>query len=78
VAGAYRERRRDEDSGVNQLLLLPPAERYPRIRSAIAELEEARKELRAAPHNFGGHKETAIRAIEEAIRELREALRYAR
>ncbi len=32
--------------------------------------------MQKAPHNFGGHKADAIRASEEAVRQLRAALDY--
>jgi hypothetical protein len=56
---------------------LPPAE-HPHIRAAINELEQAKHELETAAHDFGGHRVQAIRAIDEAIKQLREALKYAR
>jgi hypothetical protein len=49
---------------------------HPRIASAIAALKDAREYMRAAPHDFGGHKAAAIRATDEAIRQLDFALRY--
>jgi hypothetical protein len=49
---------------------------HPRIASAIAALRDARAYMQAAPHDFGGHKAAAIRATDDAIRELSLALRY--
>jgi hypothetical protein len=49
---------------------------HPRIAKAIHQLEDAMDYMRAAPHDFGGHKEDAMRASEEAIKQLRLALRY--
>lgn len=49
---------------------------HPRIARAIEALREARSELASAPHDFGGHKAEAIRATDEAIRQLDFALRY--
>ena len=51
-------------------------ERHPRINSAIHALEDAREEMRAASHDYGGHRERALKACDAAIRELRECLRY--
>ena len=51
-------------------------EHHPHIRSAISELEEARRELQAAAHDFGGHRVEALRACDEAIHQLRLALQY--
>jgi hypothetical protein len=49
---------------------------HPRIAKAIAALKDARAYLEAAPHDFGGHKADAIRASDEAIRQLNLALAY--
>jgi hypothetical protein len=51
-------------------------ERHPHIRAAIRELQEARKELETAAHDFGGHRKEAIEAIDNALKQLREALEY--
>ncbi len=51
-------------------------EMHPRIARAIHQLEDAMEYMRAAPHDFGGHKADAMRASEEAIRQLRLALGY--
>jgi hypothetical protein len=49
---------------------------HPRIANAIAALKDAREYMRAAPHDFGGHKAAAIRATDEAVTLLNFALRY--
>ncbi len=49
---------------------------HPRIAAAIRQMEDAVAYMRAAPHDFGGHKEAAIRATEAAIAELRQALAF--
>lgn len=49
---------------------------HPRLAAAIAALRDARQYLVAAPHDFGGHKADAIRATDEAIRQLNFALAY--
>ena len=51
-------------------------ERHPHIRSAIRELQEAKHELQTADHDFGGHREDALKACDEAIRQLQQALQY--
>jgi hypothetical protein len=51
-------------------------EQHPRIHAAIKELEEAKKELQAAPHDFGGHRADAVVAVDKAIEQLRLALQY--
>jgi len=47
---------------------------HPRIATAIAALKDARAYMAEAPHDFGGHKAAAIRATDEAIRQLNFAL----
>jgi hypothetical protein len=49
---------------------------HPRLAAAITALRDARAYLEAAPHDFGGHKAAAIRASDEAIRQLNMALAY--
>jgi hypothetical protein len=49
---------------------------HPRIATAIAALRDAREYMQSAPHDFGGHKAAAIRATNEAIRQLDFALQY--
>jgi hypothetical protein len=51
-------------------------EQHPHIRAAIRELREARKELETAAHDFGGHKKEAIEAVDNAIKQLQDALQY--
>jgi hypothetical protein len=47
------------------------------IRGAIMALERAKTELQAASHDFGGHREEAIAACDNAIAQLKLALQYA-
>jgi hypothetical protein len=49
---------------------------HPRIAAAIAALRDARSYMVAAPHDFGGHKAEAVRACDDAIRQLNLALAY--
>ena len=49
---------------------------HPRIEKAINALEDAVAYMKAAPHDFGGHKEKAIVDCEKALKQLREALKY--
>lgn len=62
---------------VSSLAFTPRAiEPHPHINSAIVELQEARKELQTAAHDFGGHRVEAMRAIDNAIKQLQIAKRY--
>jgi hypothetical protein len=49
---------------------------HPRLAKAIEALKDARAYLSEAPHDFGGHKAAAIRATDDAIRQLNFALAY--
>jgi hypothetical protein len=49
---------------------------HPRIAKAIEALKDARAYMQAAPHDFGGHRVEAIRASDDAIRQLNFALAY--
>ena len=62
-------------AGIN---LLAQNERamHPRIAAAIAAIKDARAYMQEAPHDFGGHKAAAIRASDDAIRQLNLALAY--
>jgi flagellar basal body-associated protein FliL len=51
-------------------------ERHPKIHHAIVALEEAKLELKSAAHDFGGHREAALKECDAAIVELRLALQY--
>jgi hypothetical protein len=53
-----------------------PPEPHPHIRGALRELREARRELETASHDFGGHRKEAIEAVDNAIRQLQQALQY--
>lgn len=51
-------------------------ERHPEIRKAIAQLKRAKADLQAASHDFGGHRDSALKACDEAIEQLQQALQY--
>jgi uncharacterized membrane protein len=54
---------------------LPP-EPHPHIRAALHELRETQVELKRAAHDFGGHREEALEAVDRAIRQLEICLKY--
>ena len=56
----------------------PHKERHPAIRAAINALEKAKVDLEHAAHDFGGHRAEALKAVDYAIKQLREALEYDR
>jgi hypothetical protein len=47
-----------------------PQEIHPRIRAAIGALTAAAAELKAAPHDFNGHRADALKAIDKALAQL--------
>ena len=53
-------------------------EPHPEIREAIESLRRAKEHLEHAAHDFGGHRVEALRATDEAIRQLEICLRYDR
>jgi hypothetical protein len=48
----------------------------PRIVKAINATGDAIAYMKAAPHDFGGHKAEAIADCEKAVKKLREALKF--
>lgn len=62
--------------GGTTLMAQPERAMHPRIARAINALRDARDYMEHAPHDFGGHKAEAIRATDEAIRQLNFALAY--
>jgi len=63
-------------AGVWTVSAQPERALHPRIARAIEALRDARAYMEAAPHDFGGHKAAAIRATDQAIRQLDFALAY--
>lgn len=53
-----------------------PAEPHPQIHEALGALRRAKEHLEHAAHDFGGHRVEALRATEEAIRQLEICLKY--
>ncbi len=52
----------------------PPPEPHPHIRAALNELREARTELQTASHDFCGHRAAALKQVDVALQQLRQAL----
>jgi hypothetical protein len=52
-------------------------EHHPHLHRSLHELKEARVELKEAKHNFGGHREKALRDVDHAIEQLELALKFA-
>jgi hypothetical protein len=51
-------------------------ERHPAIHGAIRALEHAKVDLQHANHDFGGHREAALKECDAAIAQLKLALQY--
>ena len=51
-------------------------QRHPHIHQAIKALESAKKELKTAAHDFGGHRVAALAAVDSAIMQLRICLKH--
>jgi hypothetical protein len=52
--------------------------RFPYVHHALAELRAARRQMKEAATDFGGHKVKAIEAVDTAINQLEKALSFAR
>ena len=52
------------------------AERHPKIHEAIRALKEAKVELEAAAHDYGGHRVQAIKDIDATLLQLQLALKF--
>ena len=63
-------------AGAWTLSAQPERAMHPRIAAAIDALKDARAYMREAPHDFGGHKVEAIRACDDAIKQLELALAF--
>ncbi|SDS61961.1 hypothetical protein [Opitutus sp. GAS368] len=59
-----------------QSFTAPHHERHPAIRAAIRALEKAKEELKAADHDFGGHRAQALADCDKAMAQLKLALEY--
>jgi hypothetical protein len=53
-----------------------PGEPHPEIRAAINSLRRAKEHMEHAAHDFGGHRVEAIRATDEALKQLQECLKF--
>jgi len=63
---------RAESPGIS--IELGGRERHPELHEALRALEKAKRHLKEAKHDFGGHREAALRACEDAIIQLQLAL----
>jgi hypothetical protein len=50
----------------------------PHMEAALAALENAKTELAVAEHNKGGHRDRAIKLVNDAIHQVREGIRVGR
>ncbi len=50
-------------------------EAHPNIQAAIKALENAKRQLQTAAHDFGGHRVKALEHVNQALEECRAALR---
>ena len=49
---------------------------HPQIQAAIYSLQQARIHLMEASHDFGGHREDAVKAIDKALHQLEICMQY--
>jgi hypothetical protein len=53
-----------------------PVPPHPEIQRAIEALHVARTHIHDAAHDFGGHREDALHAVDEAIHQLEICMKY--
>lgn len=53
-------------------------EEHPEIRDALRALRSAKDHMEHAAHDFGGHRVEAIRATDEAIKQLEICMKFDR
>jgi len=51
-------------------------EKHPEMRHALRAMRVAKKHLEEADHDFGGHRVEAIKALDEAIKQVEAALKF--
>ncbi|HZT41716.1 MAG TPA: hypothetical protein VFA07_05985 [Chthonomonadaceae bacterium] len=51
-------------------------ERHPELRQALRALMRAKMELQEGAHDFGGHRADALKATDQAIQQVRLALKF--
>ncbi len=56
---------------------MPGAERQPNMARAVAELREARQQLREARHDKGGYRVQALNLIQQALGEVWQGIQFA-
>jgi len=54
----------------------PAPEPHPEIRDALEALRKAKFHMEHAAHDFGGHRVEALKATDEAIRQLQICLQF--
>jgi hypothetical protein len=54
------------------------ADRFRHLMATLYELKEARKEVKDASHDFGGHRKEALEAIDAAIEQVERCFKFAR
>ena len=52
--------------------------RFPEMRHAHHALENAKRDLEKAAHDFGGHRAKALELTKQAIKEIDEGMQFAR
>ena len=61
---------------LKQVQMAKAKEKHPESEAAMMHLKEAKQNLEHAAHDFGGHRVTALKHINEALEECREALEF--
>jgi hypothetical protein len=54
---------------------VPPAGEHPEMQAALQSLQDAKRHLEKAGHDFGGHRQAALNHVNQAIEEMHAAFR---
>ena len=53
----------------------PGGEKHPEMHRALRALRNARKDLDLAAHDYAGHRVAALKAVDDAIKEIEDGLK---
>lgn len=66
----------DRAAKIKRVQMGKEKEQHPEIAAAMMHLKEAKQSLEHAAHDFGGHRVSALKHINEALEECRQALEF--
>jgi hypothetical protein len=63
---------------MEQPMMGKKGERHPEMHRALHALQNAKRDLEHAAHDYGGHRAKAVELTNQAINEIKEGLEYDR